>query len=460
MNNSEVYIGLDIGTTSIKAMVCENVKGQLKVIGVGVVPSAGLNRGVIVDIDKTARAISQAIKQAEEKSNIDIKKVVVGLPANYLQMQRVHGSITIASQGQSREITDRDVIDVAKETLTQSISPEMAVLDLIPTEFTVDGFDGIKDPRGMVGVRLEMKGTLYTGPKTIIHNTKKAIQQAGYGIRDFVIAPIATGFTLLNDGEQDFGTVMIDLGGGQTTTSIIHDHQLKYTFVDPEGGQYVTKDISTVLNTSLRNAEQLKLDHGYAMASLTKADAQVDVPVVGENAPQQFSEEYLAEIIESRVRQIFQRSRQRLQAIHAPRLPGGVVLVGGGASMPGIVQLAQQYFKESVSVYQSDQMGVRYPRYSLALALTMYESQLSDVDRLIKQTLQQTDLISSPHETKAASQPAQQPRQEQWRNAPARRETTNHNEQRPVEKKPARAKKNKSHSLGNRFKSMFNNLFD
>ena len=455
MNNSEVYVGLDIGTTSIKAMVCENVKGQLKVISVGVVPSAGLNRGVIVDIDKTARAISQAVKKAEAKSNIDIKNVVVGLPANYLQMQRVHGSITIASQGQSREITDRDVIDVAKETLTQSISPELAVLDLIPTEFTVDGFNGIKDPRGMVGVRLEMKGTLYTGPKTIIHNTKKAVQQAGYGIRDFVIAPIATGFTLLNDGEQDFGTVVIDLGGGQTTTSIIHDHQLKYTFVDPEGGQYVTRDISTVLNTFLRNAERLKLDHGYAMANLTKADAQVDVPVVGENTPQQFSEEYLAEIIEARVRQILERSVQRLHAIHAPRLPGGVVLVGGGASLPGIVQLAQQYFKESVKVYQPEQMGVRYPRYSLALALTMYESQLTDVDRLIKQTLQQTDLIISPHETAVKPRPAQA-NKGQWTATPTQPSTANQ----AVEKKPAHAKKNKSHSIGNRFKSMFNNLFD
>lgn len=455
MNNSEVYVGLDIGTTSIKAMVCENVKGQLKVISVGVVPSAGLNRGVIVDIDKTARAIFQAVKKAEAKSNIDIKNVVVGLPANYLQMQRVHGSITIASQGQSREITDRDVIDVAKETLTQSISPELAVLDLIPTEFTVDGFNGIKDPRGMVGVRLEMKGTLYTGPKTIIHNTKKAVQQAGYGIRDFVIAPIATGFTLLNDGEQDFGTVVIDLGGGQTTTSIIHDHQLKYTFVDPEGGQYVTRDISTVLNTSLRNAERLKLDHGYAMANLTKADAQVDVPVVGENTPHQFSEEYLAEIIEARVRQILERSVQRLHAIHAPRLPGGVILVGGGASLPGIVQLAQQYFKESVKVYQPEQMGVRYPRYSLALALTMYESQLTDVDRLIKQTLQQTDLITSPHETAVKPRPAQA-NKGQWTATPTQPSTANQ----AVEKKPAHAKKNKSHSIGNRFKSMFNNLFD
>lgn len=140
--------------------------------------------------------------------------------------------ITIATRGQSREIVNQDVIDVAREALTQSIPPEREIIDLIPTEFTVDGFSGIKDPRGMVGVRLEMKATLYTGPKTIIHNTKKAVQQAGYDIKDFVITPIATDFNLLNDGEQDFGTVVIDLGGGQTTTSIIHDHQLKYTYVE------------------------------------------------------------------------------------------------------------------------------------------------------------------------------------------------------------------------------------
>lgn len=177
MDNSEVYVGLDIGTTSIKALVCENVKGQIKVIGVGVEPAAGMSRGVIVDIDKTARVISNAIAQAEEKSNIDIKQVIVGLPANYLQMQRVHGMITIANNGQSREIVDQDVLNLAREALTQSIPPERTVIDLMPTEFTVDGFDGIKDPRGMVGVRLEMKGTLYTGPKTIIHNAKKAIQK-------------------------------------------------------------------------------------------------------------------------------------------------------------------------------------------------------------------------------------------------------------------------------------------
>lgn len=454
MDNSEVFVGLDIGSTSIKALVCENVKGQLKVVGVGIAPSTGLNHGVIVDIDKTAHAISQAVAQAEEKSNLTIKKLIVGLPANYLRMQKVHGMITIAAQGQSREIVNRDVIDVAKETLTQNIPPERTVLDLVPTEFSVDGFGGIKDPRGMVSVRLEMKATLYTGPKTILHNTKKAVQRAGYEIKDFVIAPIATDFNLLNDGEQDFGTVVIDLGGGQTTTSIIHDHQLKYTFVDPEGGQYVTKDISTVLNTSLKNAEKLKLNHGYADHSLADTDANINVNVVGKNEPEQFTEEYLAEVIEARMRQIFERIHQRLQAIHAPELPGGVTIIGGGAAMPGIKELAREYFAGSIKVYSPEQMGIRHPGYATGLALAMYENQLSDVDKLIKQTIQQPDIIESPREEPAAENNNRQ-LVHQWSNQPRQRS----GEGRSRKKRSAEPKENK-HSFGNKLKGMFDNLFD
>lgn len=455
MDNSEVFVGLDIGTTSIKALVCESVKGQLKVVGVGIAPSTGLNHGVIVDINKTAHAISQAVAKAEEKSNLSIKKLIVGLPANYLQMQKVHGMITIGSQGQSREIVNSDVNDVARETLTQNIPPERTVLDLIPTEFSVDGFGGIKDPRGMVSVRLEMKATLYTGPKTIIHNTKKAVQRAGYEIKDFVIEPIATDFNLLNDGEQDFGTVVIDLGGGQTTTSIIHDHQLKYTFVDLEGGQYVTKDISTVLNTSLKNAEQLKLNHGYADHTLADEEAEINVNVVGKNEPVQFTEEYLAEVIEARMRQIFERIHQRLQSIHAPELPGGVTIIGGGAAMPGIKELAQQYFAGRIKIYAPEQMGIRHPGYAAGLALVMYENQLSDVDKLIKQTIQQPDIIESPQEDEQSTSSGRQ-MVHQWSNKQAQpvREA-NHLRQ----EKRSTPKKTK-HTFGNRLKGMFDNLFD
>lgn len=260
MNDSHIYVGLDIGTTSIKALVCEDVKGELRVVGVGTQPAGGLSRGVIVDIEKTAHAIQAAVRQATEKSGIKIDKVIVGLPANYLQMTEVHGMITVANQGQPREIINQDVIDVASAAMTQNLPPEREVIDLVLRDFAVDDFNKIEDPRGMVAVRLELRATMYSGPKTIVHNTKKAVALAGLQIQDLVVAPIATGFELLSDGEQDFGTVLVDLGGGQTTTSIIHDHQLKFAYVDPEGGNLITHDISTVLNTSQRNAEQLKRD--------------------------------------------------------------------------------------------------------------------------------------------------------------------------------------------------------
>ena len=399
MQNTQLYVGLDIGTTSIKVLVCENVKGDLKVIGVGTQPTTGLNRGVIVDIDKTANAISQAVAQAAEKSGVQIREVVVGLPANYLRLSEVHGMVTLnTEQGQSREITDQDVIDVAQATMNQALSPDQEPIDLVIRDFAVDRFTGIKDPRGMVGVRLEMWATMYSGLTTVVHNARKAVEQAGLNVQDFVIAPIATGFNLLNDGEQDFGTLMIDLGGGQTTTSIILDHQLKFAYVDPEGGQLITHDISEVLNTSQRNAEQLKSDHGFANSEMASDDVQLPVEVVGKNQPVNISEKYLSEIIEARVRQIFERSKAQLDSVQAPDLPGGLVLTGGVVALPGIKELASEYFNSNIKVFVPDQMGIRHPGFSQVLALCRYESNLSEVEQLVKLVVNQGALIESPHQ--------------------------------------------------------------
>ena len=167
MNDSHIYVGLDIGTTSIKALVCEDVKGELRVVGVGTQPAGGLSRGVIVDIEKTAHAIQAAVRQATEKSGIKIDKVIVGLPANYLQMTEVHGMITVANQGQPREIINQDVIDVASAAMTQNLPPEREVIDLVLRDFAVDDFNKIEDPRGMVAVRLELRATMYSGPKML-----------------------------------------------------------------------------------------------------------------------------------------------------------------------------------------------------------------------------------------------------------------------------------------------------
>lgn len=412
MDNSGIYVGLDIGTTSIKVIVAERVKGQMNVIGVGSARSNGLSRGVIVDIDKAAETIRSAVRQAEEKASIEIKKVIAGVPANLVKIERCRGMIAVADE--SKEINNEDVQNVAAAALVQSLPPEREVLDVIPDEFVVDGFDGIKDPRGMVGVRLEMHGTLFTGPKTIIHNTRKALEKAGLQIEQIVIAPLALSSLVLNDGEQDFGSIIIDMGGGQTTAAVIHDHQLKYTYVDQEGGQYITKDISVVLNTSIENAEKLKRDYGYADAQQASDDELFPVDVVGQSTPEQISEQYLAEIIEARLDQIFDKVKQHLDEIRALELPGGIILTGGVAALPGITDLAAQRFGTRVRVFTPNQMGLRHPSFDEALAVIKYQAALSEVTLLVKSALTGDTRASVALEfadtTSAPSQPATQPK--------------------------------------------------
>lgn len=413
MDNSGIYVGLDIGTTSIKVIVAERVKGQMNVIGVGSARSNGLSRGVIVDIDKAAETIRSAVRQAEEKASIEIKKVIAGVPANLVKIERCRGMIAVADE--SKEINNEDVQNVAAAALVQSLPPEREVLDVIPDEFVVDGFDGIKDPRGMVGVRLEMHGTLFTGPKTIIHNTRKALEKAGLQIEQIVIAPLALSSLVLNDGEQDFGSIIIDMGGGQTTAAVIHDHQLKYTYVDQEGGQYITKDISVVLNTSIENAEKLKRDYGYADAQQASDDELFPVDVVGQSTPEQISEQYLAEIIEARLDQIFDKVKQHLDEIRALELPGGIVLTGGVAALPGITDLAAQRFGTRVRVFTPNQMGLRHPSFDEALAVIKYQAALSEVTLLVKSALTGDTRASVALEfadaTPTPSQVAPQPKQ-------------------------------------------------
>ena len=352
MGNSSIYVGIDIGTTSIKVIIAEYLKDQINIIGYGNTRSAGLNRGVIVDIDQVVKAIKEAVKQAEEKANIQISEVSVGVPANMLQIERCKGMIAIGNEdGNSKEISDIDVRRVTEAALVQNLPPERDVIDIVTDEFIVDGFDGIKDPRGMVGVRLEMQGVMYTGPKTILHNTRKCIERAGLKVKDMIVAPLALSQVALTDGEKDFGAILIDLGGGQTTAAVIHDHQLKYTYVDQEGGDYVTRDISIVLNTSIENAEILKRNYGYADETLASSEDTFPVTVVGQQEPEMITEEYLAQIIEARLQQIFGKLKADLDRINALQLPGGIVLTGGLAALPGVKELAQKVFGVNVKVF-------------------------------------------------------------------------------------------------------------
>ena len=386
MRNQEIFVSLDIGTTSIKVVVAEAINGRVNIIGVGNEKSRGLSRGVIVDIDETVYSIQQAVAQAERKAGVKINEVVVGVPSNQLAIEECHGMIAVS--GDNREITYRDVENVIAAAKVRSIPPEREIISIIPEEFIVDGFNGIRDPRGMIGVRLELYARLITGPKTIIHNIRRCVQKAGLYISEFVLQPQAISQVAINRDEREFGTVIIDMGGGQTSASILYDNQLKYSFVDQEGGDFVTKDISVILNTSLDSAERIKREYGYSIASQTSEDEYFPVETVGKKEPVRVDEHYLAEIIEARLAQIFETIREDLARVDALDLPGGFVLTGGGSALPGVIELAKRYFGGKVRMYVPEEMGMRNPIYTTGLGLVEYVSSLDDIHRIAQSSFQ------------------------------------------------------------------------
>ena len=372
------FTGLDIGTSSIKVLVAEFIDGSMNVIGVSNVKSSGVKDGIIVDIDAAAKSIKTAIEQAEEKAGIVIEQVNVGLPANLLQIEPTQGMIPVTSE--SKEIKDEDVESVVRSALTKSITPEREVIALVPEEFIVDGFQGIRDPRGMMGIRLEMRGLIYTGPTTILHNLRKTVERAGIKVENIIISPLAMTRAVLNEGEREFGATVIDLGGGQTTVASMRAQELQFTNIYSEGGEYITKDISKVLKTSMQIAEALKFNFGNADIDEASESETVQVEVVGENSPVEITEKYLAEIISARVKHILDRVKQDLTRGRLLDLPGGIVLVGGTAIMPGVVEVAQELFETNVKLYIPNQVGIRNPMFANVISLVEYVGLLTEVD--------------------------------------------------------------------------------
>ena len=409
MTRNGFFTGLDIGTSSIKVLVAELVDGEVNVIGVSNAKSKGVKDGIIVDIEAAATAIKSAISQAEEKAGISIKSVNVGLPANLLQVEPTQGMIPVTSD--TKEITDQDVENVVKSALTKSMTPDREVITFVPEEFVVDGFQGIRDPRGMMGVRLEMRGLLYTGPRTILHNLRKTVERVGVQVDNVIISPLAIVNSVLNEGEREFGATVIDMGGGQTSVATIRNQELQYTNVYQEGGDYVTKDISKVLKTSKKIAESLKLNYGEAYPQLASKET-FQVEVIGEVEPVEVTEEYLAQIISARLKHIFEQIKQDLERRHLLDLPGGIALIGGNAILPGVVELAQEVLGVRVKLYVPNQVGIRNPAFAHVISLSEFAGSLTEVNVLAQRAIrgdqvlrqQPIDFRTSSQEKPATSQ--------------------------------------------------------
>ena len=455
------FTGLDIGTSSIKVLVAEHVNNELNVIGVSNAKSAGVKDGIIVDIEAAASAIKSAISQAEEKAGISIKLVNVGLPANLLQIEPTQGMIPVTSE--TKEITDADVENVVRSALTKSMTPDREVITFIPEEFIVDGFQGIRDPRGMMGIRSEMRGLLYTGPRTILHNLRKTVERAGVQVENIIISPLAMTKSVLNEGEREFGETVIDMGGGQTTVASVRNQELQFTNIYQEGGEYVTKDISKVLKTSKKLAESLKFNYGEVYVPAASNET-FQVEVIGEVEPVEVTERYLAEIISARVKHIFEQAKQDLERRHLLDLPGGIVIIGGGAILPGVVELAQEVFGVPVKLYVPNQIGIRNPAFAHVISLSEYAGNLSEVDVLAQAAVHGDELLRhQPVEFSRSMQQSQsfnplqrftQPQQP----TPALVDETEEQVERP-EPLPTQSQQPKE-KLTDRVRNLLGNMFD
>jgi len=455
------FTGLDIGTSSIKVLVAEHVNNELNVIGVSNAKSAGVKDGIIIDIEAAASAIKSAISQAEEKAGISIKLVNVGLPANLLQIEPTQGMIPVTSE--TKEITDADVENVVRSALTKSMTPDREVITFIPEEFIVDGFQGIRDPRGMMGIRLEMRGLLYTGPRTILHNLRKTVERAGVQVENIIISPLAMTKSVLNEGEREFGATVIDMGGGQTTVASVRNQELQFTNIYQEGGEYVTKDISKVLKTSKKLAESLKFNYGEVYVPAASNET-FQVEVIGEVEPVEVTERYLAEIISARVKHIFEQAKQDLERRHLLDLPGGIVIIGGGAILPGVVELAQEVFGVPVKLYVPNQIGIRNPAFAHVISLSEYAGNLFEVDVLAQAAVHGDELLRhQPVEFSRSMQQSQsfnplqrftQPQQP----TPALVDETEEQVERP-EPLPTQSQQPKE-KLTDRVRNLLGNMFD
>jgi cell division protein FtsA len=407
MNSNEIYVSLDIGTSSVKVIIGEMVNDSLNIIGVGNVKSEGLRKGSIVDIDETVHSIKSAIEQAERMIGMEINQVIVGITGNHVSLQPCHGVVAVSSE--NREITNEDVARVIENARVISIPPEREIIDIIDKQYIVDGQDEIENPRKMIGVRLEMEGSIITGSKTILYNTLRCVERAGLEIIGFTLQPLAAGEFALSKDEKRLGVALIDIGGGTTTVSVFQDGYLLATSMIPLGGEHITNDLAKVLETSTKDAENIKIQYGHAFYDDASETEVFSVPIIGSDQHQQFNQLELADIIEARLEEIFELVQMELKKMGIRDLPGGFVLTGGVTNMQGVLELAKDIFQIRVRIAIPDYIGVREPQYTTAVGLIKYAYENA---RLQGQQLEPAVKVANVKEKRVAKQPQQKSKPE------------------------------------------------
>lgn len=372
MVKRNLLCGMDIGTSHVRVIVGEvNTDGSINIIGVGTSPSEGLKKGVIVDLDKTVEAIAHAVEEAERMVGASIPSAFLGIVGS--QVGLINNRGVVAVSGDDKEITEDDVERVLQAARVIALPPDREIIDVIPREYIVDGYDGIRDPVGMVGVRLEVDAMIITGMVTSIRNLVRCVERAGVEIDGMVLTSLANAEVALSRDEKELGVILIDIGGGTTEIAVFQNGHVKNIAVIPVGGDYITNDIAVGLRTPIQTAEKLKLQHGVALLSLATNEATVELAQISGKEARKVSVAELAMIIEPRLVEILHLASRELEkmGVNEP-LPAGVVLTGGVSLLRGIVELSEQVFDSSVRLSQPGYVGVKSPIYSTGVGIIHY----------------------------------------------------------------------------------------
>ncbi len=341
-DNEQIVVGLDIGSTKVCAVVASiDEQEQVHILGVGKAQSDGLNRGVVVNIDKTVNAIRTAVEQAELASGIEVNSVNVGIAGDHIRSIRSKGVITINNK--DKEITIRDVERLLEDCQRIMLPPDQQIIHVIPQEFVVDGQDGISDPVGMSGMRMEAEVHIITGLVSAAKNIYRCVERAGYQVADIILEPLASSYAVLDKEEKEAGVVLVDIGGGTTDLAVFQDNTIRHTAVIAIAGKKVTDDIRVGLSVLDDQAEKLKHKHGECFVDLIEDDETITVPGIAGRPPKEITKSILAKIIQARMEEIMEIVAIEVKRSgYAETLSAGLVLTGGGSLIKNVCPLANE----------------------------------------------------------------------------------------------------------------------
>ncbi len=371
----KIIVGLDIGTSKVVALVGEqSADGSIETIGFGSQPSRGLKKGVVVNIESTVQSIQRAVEEAELMAGVEINAVYAGIAGSHIRSLNSHGVVAI----RDREVSQHDVDHVIEAAKAVAIPADQRILHVLPQEFVIDGQEGIRDPIGMSGVRLEAKVHIVTCADSAAQNIVKCVQRCGLEVEDIVLEQLASSFACLTDDERELGVCIVDVGGGTTDLAVFSGGAIRHTAVLPIAGDQVTNDIAVSMRTPTQYAEDIKLRHACALSQLTNPDETIEVPGVGDRPARRLARQTLAEVVEPRYEELFNLVRDELRRSGFEEVvASGLVLTGGSSRMEGAIELAEEIFHMPVRLGLPQGVKglaevVSSPVYSTAVGLLLY----------------------------------------------------------------------------------------